>query len=60
MSNIDQPQVVIAQEEQSFDIKQWLFRILSIWPWIILSLSICLAIAFFHLRSTEPVFMARH
>lgn len=43
----------------SFDIKEWLFRILSIWPWIIVSLAICLGIAYFKLRSTEPIYMAK-
>lgn len=46
-------------EESSFDIKAVLLRILSIWPWILVSIAISLGVAYFHLRSTEPVFMSR-
>lgn len=43
-------------QESGVDVKKWLFRILRLWPWIIVSLIFCIACAYIYLRSTEPVF----
>ncbi|HRP54753.1 polysaccharide biosynthesis tyrosine autokinase [Agriterribacter sp.] len=45
--------------EESVDIRQALFRILYNWPWIALSLTLALTIAWLYNRYAEPVYKAR-
>lgn len=44
--------------DDSADIKQFLFKMLHNWPWIILSLSAALAVAWLYNRYAEPAFKA--
>ena len=44
------------EEDQVFDIKGFLFNLLSYWPFFVTSLAIALSIAYSYLRYTEPVY----
>ncbi|OOG74606.1 tyrosine-protein kinase [Algoriphagus sp. A40] len=44
------------EEESSFDFKAILPKIIKIWPWILLSLAICLGIAFYVTQTSPPFY----
>lgn len=45
-------------QSSSFDIKYWVFRLLRLWPWFIVSIGLCITIAYFYLRYTPPNYKA--
>lgn len=45
---------LFREEESSFDVKAILPKIIKIWPWILLSLAICLALAFYITQTSVP------
>jgi capsular exopolysaccharide synthesis family protein len=47
-----------SANEEALDLKQWLYKILRIWPWFLVSLVMCLFVAFLYLRYTKPVYKA--
>lgn len=44
------------EEESSFDLKAILPKIIKIWPWILLSLTLCIGLAFYITQTTPPNF----
>jgi tyrosine-protein kinase Etk/Wzc len=46
------------QNSEGFSMKKWFSRMLSHWPWFVLSLAICLSLAYLYLRYTNPVYNA--
>lgn len=45
---------LFQEEESSFDLKAILPKIVRIWPWILLSLILCVSLAFFSIQTTPP------
>lgn len=45
------------EEEQSFHLQEWVFKILGIWKWVLSSLIVCLAIVFAYHRYTVPKYL---
>ncbi len=43
-------------EEESFNLRAWIMKMLRSWPYFLLSLIICLSLAFLYLRVTPPVY----
>lgn len=48
----------LLKDEESFDLKKWVFRILQSWYWFAGSLIICLLAAWLYLHYTNPVYQA--
>lgn len=48
----------LFQQEDEFNLKRWLFRILRAWYWFAASLFICLLVAWLYLHYTNPVYQA--
>ncbi|MFI5130109.1 MAG: GumC family protein [Chitinophagales bacterium] len=46
------------QNEEGFSLKTWFSRMMSLWPWFLLSLVICLGLTFLYLRYANPVYNA--
>jgi tyrosine-protein kinase Etk/Wzc len=46
----------LNNDSQQFDFKNWLFRIIRLWPWIISSILISFTIAWLNIMTTEPIF----
>ncbi|RIW12239.1 polysaccharide biosynthesis tyrosine autokinase [Algoriphagus lacus] len=44
------------EEESSFDLKAILPKIVKIWPWMLLSLTLCIGLAFYITQTTPPNF----
>lgn len=53
---IDTNELLIENQEESFDLKKWLFRMLRIWPLFLLSLLVCTTLAFLYLRYANPTY----
>jgi tyrosine-protein kinase Etk/Wzc len=51
-------EIKIVHKEDNVNFKKKLFRILSAWPLFLLSLLICLSLAYLYIRSTPPVYQA--
>ena len=51
-------ELLTQQNEEGFSLKKWFSRMLSLWPWFLLSLAVCLSLAFLYLRYTNPVYNA--
>ncbi|HSC53207.1 MAG TPA: polysaccharide biosynthesis tyrosine autokinase [Phnomibacter sp.] len=47
------------EQEDTIDIKEWLFRLLRLWPWLISSIILCILSAWLYLRYTEPVYQSK-
>jgi tyrosine-protein kinase Etk/Wzc len=58
MTDFNSNQTSEIPQSSSFDIKHWALRILHLWPWFIVSISICVTIAYFYLRYTPPTYKA--
>ncbi|MDD6210890.1 MAG: polysaccharide biosynthesis tyrosine autokinase [Bacteroidales bacterium] len=43
-------------QEQGIDIREILYKYLDHWKWFVLSLAVCIGIAFFYLKVTPPVY----
>lgn len=56
MSFDQEDQDLFKGEESSFDLKSILPKIVRIWPWILLSLGVALAIAFYITETATPVY----
>ncbi len=41
-----------------FDLKAWFFRVLRLWPWFLGSLTVFMLLAWFNLKTTEPVYQS--
>lgn len=48
----------VQQYAEGFSFKRWFSRMLQFWPWFLLSLAICLTLAYLYLRYTNPVYNA--
>ena len=48
----------ILGKESDFDLKKWLYSMVRMWPWFILSLVLCLVLSFIYLRYAHPVYGA--
>ena len=46
------------QYGEGFSLKTWFSRMLQLWPWFLLSLAICLSLAYLYLRYSNPVYNA--
>jgi tyrosine-protein kinase Etk/Wzc len=46
------------QDAEGFSLKKWVSRMLVHWPWFVLSLVVCLSLAYLYLRYTNPVYNA--
>lgn len=44
------------EEEESIDIRKVVLRYLSYWPWFLLSVLLCIGVAFFYLRYTNVIY----
>lgn len=53
-----EPDVALVQQSEGFSLKNWFFRMLQFWPWFLVSLAICLTLAYLYLRYTNPVYNA--
>lgn len=49
---------MLMQNEESFNLKKWLFRMFRMWPWFLVSLLVCLFAAWLYLRYTNPIYKA--
>ncbi|RED96156.1 GumC family protein [Marinoscillum furvescens] len=52
-------QFIQFEEEETIDIKGFLFRLLGIWKWILLSVFVCLAVAFLVNRYQTPKYQVK-
>jgi len=48
----------IWKEEENFNLKKWILRMLRAWPLFLLSFLICFSLAYLYLRYTNPVYKA--
>ena len=48
----------IWKEEENFNLKKWILRMLRAWPLFLLSFFICFSLAYLYLRYTNPVYKA--
>ena len=48
----------IWKEEENFNLKKWVLRMLRAWPLFLLSFLICFSLAYLYLRYTNPVYKA--
>ncbi|MEO5563143.1 MAG: polysaccharide biosynthesis tyrosine autokinase [Chitinophagaceae bacterium] len=53
---MESEELLMQQNGEGFSLKKWLFRMFQLWPWFLLSLAICLSLAFLYLRYTNPVY----
>jgi tyrosine-protein kinase Etk/Wzc len=51
-------ELLIRQNGDGFSLKNWFSRMSRFWPWFLLSLIICLSLAYVYLRYTNPVYNA--
>lgn len=58
MTDFSTSQTNEIPQSSSFDLKHWFFRVLRIWPAFIVSMGICMTIAYFYLRYTPPTYKA--
>lgn len=56
MSNFKEEYDAFQEDESSFDIKILFPKIIKIWPYILLSLSILLGIFYYHTKTTTPTY----
>ncbi|MET0637343.1 MAG: polysaccharide biosynthesis tyrosine autokinase [Chitinophagaceae bacterium] len=54
--HIDSDELVMKEKDTDFNLNRWIIRMLRMWPWFLLSLLACLALAFFYLKYKNPVF----
>ena len=54
--NVDES--VTSGNEEGFNLKKWFRRMLSFWPWFLVSGAICLSFCYLYLRYTNPVYNA--
>jgi len=50
------PETEEEENEKSIDLMALFFKYLSYWKWFVLSLAVCLVLAFFYLKTTTPVY----
>ena len=55
---VDADELYTRQYGEGFNLKTWFSRMLQFWPWFLLSLAICLTLAYLYLRYTNPVYNA--
>ncbi len=55
---IETDELITQEEGESFKLKKWLFQILRMWPWFLLSLLTCLSLAYLYLSKVHPVYRA--
>jgi tyrosine-protein kinase Etk/Wzc len=53
---VDAGELLPRQYGEGFSLKTWFSRMLRLWPWFLLSLAICLTLAYLYLRYTNPVY----
>ena len=53
--NGTQPPIYYALPQEKFDLKGYLRRYLNYWYLFVLFIPLCLAAAYYHLLSTQPV-----
>jgi len=46
----------LESEEESFDLRNFIFKYLRIWPWFIVSVVLCGIMAWLYLRYSTPIF----
>src|SRR5688572_31722536 len=54
----DRDELIAGEAEGNINLKKRLIRMMRLWPWFVLSLLICLSLAFFYLRYATPVYRA--
>lgn len=54
----DRDELIAGEAEGNINLKRWLFRMIRLWPWFVLSLIACLSLAFLYLRYATPVYQA--
>ena len=55
---IDSEELPVRLSGDGFSLKNWFSRMGRFWPWFLLSLVICLSLAYVYLRYTNPVYNA--
>lgn len=53
---VGENEVIADQSKSSPDVRRWLFRTLSLWPYFLLSIGICVALAYLSIRYTNPLY----
>lgn len=51
-------EMTTKEDEETFNLKDWLSRMFRLWPWFLLSLLVCLSLAYLYLYKTDPVYKA--
>jgi tyrosine-protein kinase Etk/Wzc len=54
----ERDELIAGEEEGNINLKKRLIRWVRLWPWFVLSLLICLSLAFLYLRYATPVYRA--
>lgn len=45
-------------QESEFDFKKWALRVISIWPWLLLSIVISISFSFVYMKMAHPIYEA--